>query len=254
MTDSSVLYDRRGPVAWVQINRPEARNALNLAVREGLFDATRRFAADNDAAVMVLTGVGDVFCAGGDLKEMADVNLRVPPIDFMPQFERNISVDKPIIAAVNGPALAGGFLLVQNADLVIAAETAAFGIAEVKVGRGAPWAAPLPWLIPPHVAMEMLLTGDPITAERAREIGFVNAVVSREELESTAQRLAERIAKNAPLSVRAAKRMVYATREHHLKQALVESERLYESVYLSDDAQEGPKAFREKRSPEWSGR
>lgn len=254
MSDSPVLYELRGNVAWVRINRPEARNALNLAVREGLFAATRRFADDPAAKVMVLTGSGDVFCAGGDLKEMAQNALRVPPLDFMPQFERNISVDKPIIAAVNGPALAGGFLLVQNVDLVIAADTAVFGIAEVKVGRGAPWAAPLPWLIPPHVALEMLLTGDPITAERAREIGLVNRVVPRAELEAAAQQLADSIAQNAPLSVRAAKRMVYATREHHLSQALEEAERMYEEVYLSDDAQEGPQAFRDKRTPQWSGR
>ena len=235
-SDPVVRYERRGPVAWVVIDRPEARNALSLAVREGL------------------TGAGDVFCAGGDLKEMAEVGLEVPPIDFMPQFERNVSVDKPIIAAVNGPALAGGLQQVQNADLAIAAEGATFGIAEVRVGRGSPWAAPLPWLVPPRVALEMLLTGEPLPASRALEIGRVNRVVPRGGLESAEQSLGERIAANAPLSVRAAKRMVYESRERHLADALAEAERLYEPVYRSHDAQEGPRAFRERRAPQWSGR
>ena len=249
-----VRYERRGPVAWVVIDRPEARNALSAAVRGGLFDATRRFAGDDEARVMALTGAGDVFCAGGDLKEMAETALEVPPVDFMPQFERNVVVDKPIVAAVNGPALAGGFLLVQNADLAVAAEGATFGIAEVKVGRGSPWAAPLPWLVPPRIALEMLLTGDPLPASRALEVGLVNRVVPRADLERAVQELGERIAANAPLSVRAAKRMVYATREHRLADALAEAERLYEPVYRSQDAQEGPRAFREKRRPVWSGR
>ena len=150
----------RNGVAWLTINRPEARNALNKAVRDGLFDGVRRFNADDRAKVLVLTGAGDrAFCAGGDLKEMADTALRVPPPDFLPQFGRNIGVDKPTIAAVNGVAYAGGFLLAQNCDLVIAAESAKFAVTEVKVGRGSPWAVPLPLLIPPRAAMEILLTG-----------------------------------------------------------------------------------------------
>ncbi|GAA3316047.1 MULTISPECIES: enoyl-CoA hydratase/isomerase family protein [Arthrobacter] len=250
-----VLYERRGAAAWVTINRPEARNALNRAVRERLFAATRRFNEDQDAAVMVLTGAGDAaFCAGGDLKEMAETELTVPPPDFVPQFQRNIQVDKPIIAAVNGVAFAGGFLLVQNADLVIASEQARFAVTEVKVGRGSPWSAPLPWWIPPKVALELVLTGDAISAQRAYEIGFVNHVVPAADLHDRAQALADRIAANAPLSVRAAKAVVYASRERHLSDALDESERIFASVYLSDDAQEGPRAFREKRTPEWKGR
>lgn len=251
MSADVVKYEHRGRVAWVTIDRPEARNALSLAVREGLWAAVRRFDSDTEADVMVLTGSGDVFCAGGDLKEMAKDSLEVPPLDFMPQLERNIRLDKPVIAAVNGAALAGGFLLVQNVDLAVAAENATFGISEVRVGRGAPWGAPLPWLIPPRVAMEMLLTGAPLSAERAREVGLVNQVVPREELEDTVQRLAESIVANAPLSVRAAKRMVYETREHHLSEALEIAEQLYEPVYTSQDAQEGPRAFREKRKPVW---
>jgi enoyl-CoA hydratase/carnithine racemase len=108
---------------------------------------------------------------------MADTALTVPPPDFVPQFGRNIDVPKPTIAAVNGVAWAGGFLLAQCCDLCIAADTATFAISEVKVGRGAPWAAPLSWLIPPRIALQVLLTGDPLTARRAYEIGLVNEVV-----------------------------------------------------------------------------
>ncbi|GAB2965420.1 enoyl-CoA hydratase-related protein [Amycolatopsis acidiphila] len=250
-----VTYELRGPVAWLTINRPEARNALNKSVRDGLLAGTERFNEDDDAKVLVLTGAGGkAFCAGGDLKEMADSGLRVPPPDFVPQFGRTIEVAKPTIAAVNGVAYAGGFLLAQSCDLCVAAEGARFAISEAKVGRGAPWAAPLPWLVPPRIAMQILLTGDPVDAARAREIGLVNEVVPAGELAGAAQRLAERIAANAPLSVLAAKKTVRLIAEHPLADAYAEAERIWEPVYLSEDAQEGPAAFRDKRAPVWKGR
>ena len=116
MGEPVVTYELAGPVAWLTINRPAARNALNKAVRDGLFDSVRAFNADDGARVLVLTGAGDqAFCAGADLKEMAQTGLRVPPPDFAPQFGRNIEVAKPVIAAVNGAAYAGGFLLAQSA-------------------------------------------------------------------------------------------------------------------------------------------
>jgi enoyl-CoA hydratase/carnithine racemase len=250
-----VGYELEGPVAWLTINRPEARNALSAAVREGLLRAVRRFSADSAARVLVLTGAGDkAFCAGGDLKEMAETGLKVPPKEFLPQFGRTITVDKPVIAAVNGAAFAGGFLLAQSCDLCIAAEHATFAISEVKVGRGAPWAAPLPWLIPPRVAMQLLLTGDPITARRAHEIGLVNEVVPAAGLRQAAQAMGERIAANAPLSVLAGKRTVGLIAEHPLSRAFDAADEIWEPVYLSDDAQEGPAAFREKRPPVWKGK
>jgi len=246
-----VHYEVRGGVAWLTIDRPEARNALSTEVREGLWAGTRRFCADDSAAVLVLTGTGDkAFCAGGDLKEMAETALEVPPPDFVPQFGRNIDVPKPTIAAVNGVAYAGGFLLAQQCDLVVAAEHSRFAVSEVKVGRGAPWAAPLSWLVPPRVALRILLTGDPISAWRAWEVGLVNDVVPLDELRSHTQRLAERIAANAPLSVRAAKRTAYLSRQDVDEQA----EEIWAPVYRSRDAQEGPAAFREKRAPVWEGR
>jgi enoyl-CoA hydratase/carnithine racemase len=255
VTGPAVRYERQSGVAWLTIDRPETRNALSQDVREGLFDGVRRFNADDAAKVLVLTGAGDkAFCAGGDLKEMAATTLGVPPLDFVPQLGRNIDVEKPTIAAVNGVAYAGGFLLAQMCDLCVASSTARFAITEAKVGRGAPWAAPLPWLIPPRIAMELLLTAAPIDAQRALAVGLVNRVVPPDELHDAAQELAETIAANAPLSVRAAKATVYLAAERHRTEAWAEAERLWEPVYLSEDAQEGPRAFRDGRAPQWQGR
>lgn len=250
----SVEYELRNGVAWLTINRPEARNSLNRSVRDGLFEGVRRFNGDDDAKVLVLTGAGDkAFCAGGDLKEMSAEALTVPPVDFVPQFGRNITVDKPTIAAVNGVAFAGGFLLAQTCDLCVASSTAQFAITEVRVGRGSPWAAPLPLMIPRRVAMELVLTGTPLSAERAYEIGFVNRLAEPAELVETTQALAEQIAANAPLSVLAGKKTAWLTAEQPLGQAFEHAERLWEPVYLSSDAQEGMQAFKEKRSPAWKG-
>ncbi|MCW2993868.1 MAG: enoyl-CoA hydratase/isomerase family protein [Conexibacter sp.] len=250
-----VKYELVDRVAWLTIDRPEARNALSKAVRDGLWAGFRRFAEDDDAAVLVLTAAGEkAFCAGGDLKEMAGAGMGVPPADFLPYLQRSVKTDKPVIAAVNGVAFAGGFLLAQMCDLVIAADHAKFAITEAKVGRGSPWAAPLPWLIPPRIAMEIMVTGDPITAQRAYELGLVNRVVPLAELREAAQAMASGIAANAPLSVRAAKSLVYLSAEHGWSAALEAADDLYEPVYLSDDAQEGPRSFQEKRKPVWTGK
>ncbi len=251
----SVSYEVVDGVAWLTIERPEARNALSREVREGLWAGVRRFNDDDAAHVLVLTGAGDkAFCAGGDLKEMAETSLQVPPPDFLPQFGRNIDVPKPTVAAVNGVAFAGGFLLAQQCDLVVAAEHATFAVSEVKVGRGSPWAVPLSWLVPPRIALQILLTGDPVTARRAREVGLVNDVVQAADLRDHTQSLAARIAANAPLSVRAAKRTAYLSAQLPRDEAYARAEEIWEPVYLSADAQEGPAAFREKRSPVWKGR
>jgi enoyl-CoA hydratase/carnithine racemase len=254
---TAVRYDRVDGVAWLTISRPEARNALNREVRAGLWEGVRRFNGDEEARVLILTGEGEVaFCAGGDLKEMAETGLEVPPRDFVPHFGRNVDVAKPTIAAVNGVAYAGGFLLAQMCDLCVAADHARFAITEARVGRGAPWAAALPWLIPPRVALQILMTGEPISAERAYQVGLVNEVVGLADLRETAQRLALIMAGNAPLSVRAAKSMVYeaAGAGAGRTAAFDAADRIWEPVYLSEDAQEGPRAFAARRSPIWKGR
>ena len=254
MTDV-VRYEVADRIAWLTIDRPEARNALSKAVRDGLWDGFRRFASDDEAPVLVLTGAGEkAFCAGGDLKEMSSTAMQVPPPDFLPYLQRTVKTDKPVIAAVNGVAFAGGFLLVQMCDLVIAADHAQFGITEARVGRGSPWAAPLPWLVGPRAAMEIMLTAKPFSAQRAYELGLVNQVVPLAELRDAATEMASGIAANAPLSVRAAKSLVYLSAEHGWSEALEKADELYEPVYLSEDAQEGPRAFAEKRAPVWKGR
>jgi enoyl-CoA hydratase/carnithine racemase len=250
-----VRYQVEDGVAWLVIDRPERRNAIDRAVGAGLWDGFRRFDADPDSRVLVLTGAGDAaFCAGADLKEMAALGLERPPTDMAPHLGANIEIAKPVIAAVNGAAYGGGFLLAQMCDLCVAAEHATFAIAEARWGRGAPWAAPLPWLVPPRVAMELLLTARPMSAARALEVGLVNAVVPAASLRLEAASLAATIAANAPLSVRAAKAMVYRSAGRALRDALDEGWRLFDPVYASQDAQEGPRAFVEKRQPRWQGR
>ncbi len=250
-----ILYENRGQVAVVTINRPAARNAINAGVREGLREAWRRFNGDDAARVAILTGAGDrAFCAGADLKEMSSGELGVLPRNFMPTVNVNIAVEKPVIAAVNGAAYAGGWALVQMCDLVVAAEGARFAITEAKVGRGMPWAVPLTHMIPQKVLLEILMTGDPISAQRAYEIGFVNHVVPAAGLMDKAMALAETIADNAPLTVAAAKEMVYMATDTGRRAGLEAAHHLFHRVYASDDAQEGPRAFAEKRKPQWTGR
>ena len=257
MTDSSqdvLLYELRDEVAWLTLNRPQARNALNEALREALREAFARFAADPRARVAILRGAGPSFCAGADLKEMAASELRIPPPGWIPHLQREASVDKPVIAAVQGSARAGGFLLAQMADLCVAAEDAQFGISEARWGRGAPWAAPLPSMIPARVALELLIVAQPISAARAHELGLVNRVVPAAELDDAAAELAAAIVANAPLSVAAGKRMVREVVGLPLERAFALADEIYAAAYLSEDAQEGPRAFGERRAPRWQGR
>ena len=249
--DDQLLYEVSDGIATITINRPESRNALNSVVRIGIREAVSKFAADAAAKVLIITASGSVaFCAGADLKEMSETGLAIPPDDFIPEF----ATDKPVIALVNGAALAGGFFLVQRADLVIAAEHATFAITEARHSRGAPWAASLPLLIPPRVAMELLLTAAPISANRALEIGLVNAVVQLDELTECGREMAARIISNAPLSVKAGKKMITEVMQQVTGDLRDTVNPIWKPVYLSHDAQEGPLAFSEKRTPNWQGK
>lgn len=250
-----VLYEQRESVVIITINRPLQMNAINTAVRNGLFTAFRRFQDDDSALAAILTAAGDrAFCAGMDLKEAAESGLGVPPRGFLPVIGESIEITKPTIAAVNGLAYAGGWLLAQMCDLCIAAAHATFGITEARVGRGMPWAAPLVSMVQQRALMELLLTAEPITAQRAYEIGFVNHVVPGPEVLPRALAMAQKIAANAPLTVRAARELVYLSTEMGRSAAQRAATHLFEKVYLSEDAQEGPRAFREKRKPRWVGR
>lgn len=251
-----VLFDARDDgIAIITINRPEQRNALSREVREALRDAWLRFEADPAMRIAILTGAGEKsFCAGGDLKEMVETGMKVPPRDFIPVPYDNLEITKPTIAAVNGFAFAGGWLIAQACDLCVASTNAKFAITEVKVGRGSPWAAPLIHMIPQRIFMEIVLTGKPITAQRAYEVGLVNRLAEPEALLATALELAKDILEGAPLSVKAARETVMLSTEMGRAAALQAARAAHELAYNSHDAQEGPLAFSEKRKPEWTGK
>lgn len=250
---SKILFERRGPVAVVTLNSHERRNALSSEVRQGLRDAFDQFERDPSLACAVLAARGSTFCAGYDLKEMAERPTDLVPAQLDLPLGGAGSPSKPVVAAVNGPALGGGFALVQGCDLVVASSEASFAISEVHRGRGAPWSAPLIAMLGQRHMMQLLLTGDPISAQRAYEIGLVNEVVAPEDLLPRAIAVAERIAQAAPLSVRAAKELVLAAAEFGLEKARSMAGEIYEPVYLSHDAREGPRAFAERRDPVWTG-
>nr|WP_298686367.1 enoyl-CoA hydratase-related protein [uncultured Sphingomonas sp.] len=180
--------------------------------------------------------------------------MAVPPRDMYALPYDTIELSKPTIAAVNGVAFAGGWMIAQACDLCVASTTARFAITEVKVGRGSPWAAPLIHMIPQRIMMEIILTGKPISAQRAYEIGLVNRLAEPEALLDTALALATEVLDGAPLSVRAGRETVMLATEMGRSAALQAARAAHEVAYRSDDAQEGPRAFAEKRPPHWRGR
>lgn len=250
-----VLIERRGHVELLTINRPEARNAINRATAEALDAALDATEADDDVWVVVLTGAGDkAFSAGMDLKAFAAGETPFTPHGFAGITQRQLA--KPIIAAANGAALAGGFEIMISCDLVVAADHARFGIPEATRGlvAGAGGLIRLPKRVPLAVALEMALTGDPIDAERAFDLGLVNRVVPGDQVVEAALALAERIAQNAPLAVRASKRVMREAAELSEEQAWPVNDAAFGAIARSADAIEGAVAFAEKRAPNWSGR
>jgi enoyl-CoA hydratase/carnithine racemase len=253
-----VLRRREGLVEVLTINRPEARNAINGAVSAGIGGALEELAGDDDVRVVVLTGSGDkAFSAGMDLKAFAageGAAIIGAPGGFGGIARRDFP--KPLIAAVNGSALAGGLEIVLSCDLVVAADHASFGIPEAKRGliAAAGGLVRLPKRLPMAVALELALTGDPIDADRAFALGLVNLVVPAADLLGEALALAGRIAECAPLSLRYSKDVMHRAAGVPEAEAWRLSDEATAVVFSSADAMEGPVAFAEKRPPRWQGR
>ncbi len=250
-----VLRERRGHVEILTINRPDARNAINRATAIALGDALDACESDDDVWVVVLTGAGDkAFSAGMDLKAFAQGEFPITDQGFGGITQRDFS--KPLIAAANGAALAGGFEILISCDMVVAADHAKFGIPEASRGlvAGAGGLIRLPKRIPLAVAYEMALTADPIDAQRAYELGLVNRVVPGDRVLDEALALAERIAKNAPLAVRTSKDVMKRARELSEEESWTLNTEAFGMIGRSADALEGAIAFAEKREPQWQGK
>jgi enoyl-CoA hydratase len=250
-------FEPRGRIALITIDRPEARNAINGAVASGLREAVGRLEADDDLWAGIITGNGPVFSAGADLKEIAAGNvarLTTEPGGFggITRLDRR----KPLIAAVDGPALAGGCELVCTCDLVVASTAAAFGIPEVKrsLVAGAGGLFRLPRVLPRNVAMELALTGDPITAERAYALGLVNVLCEPGNAVEAALAFAERICVNAPIAVQLSRAIVVDGMLADDSDAWRITDAATRTVMTTEDFHEGPRAFIEKREPVWTGR
>jgi enoyl-CoA hydratase/carnithine racemase len=255
---SEVLRERKGHIEILTINRPEARNAVNGAVARGFTAAFDELEADDDCWVVIVTGAGDkAFCAGMDLKAFAAGeagDIMGAKGGFGGIAQRDFA--KPLIAAVNGSALAGGCEIMLSCDLVVAVEEARFGIPEVKRGlmAGAGGLLRLPKRIPPAIALELALTGEPIDAARALSLGLINRVVPADRLMDEALALAGTIAANAPLAVRASKRVMKQAGEVPEAEGWKINNAAMPEIFSSADAMEGSVAFAEKRAPNWTGK
>ena len=260
-----LLYEKKDHIVTITINRPERMNALTIELYDKLDEAWEKFNQDDDAFVAIWTASGDrSFCVGMDLKAQAERVAKDPSFDIV-KLKPGVldgsvgtpyghNVVKPVVGAINGIATAAGFQFSMMCDLKVATDTARFGVGEVKVGRGTPWAIPVLWQMPLPIAFEVLMMGDPVPAQRMYDVGWVNRVVPLDQLMPTAMELAQVLAENAPLSIRCAKEAMYKAMDVGRKEGIEAAKKIYEKVYNSEDAIEGPRAFAEKRKPVWKGR
>jgi len=253
--EPAVLTERRDGVLLITLNRPDARNAVNGALAQGLAAALDELDADDALSVGVLTGAGKGFSSGMDLKAfVAGESPYAGDRGFAGITQR--AAEKPLIAAIEGFAVAGGFEVALSCDLIVAARGARLGVPEVKRGLVAAGGAllRLPQRIPYHLAMELALTGDPVDAERAHELGIVNRLAEPGGAVEAALELADAIVKNGPLALRASKRIVLESRDWPQADWWQKQGEIAGPVMASEDAREGAVAFAEKRDPIWRGR
>jgi enoyl-CoA hydratase len=251
----ALLVERRDRILLITINRPDQRNAVNAVVAAGIAGALDELDADPGLSVGVITGAGKGFCAGMDLKAfVAGESPRVPGRGFAGIVER--SAEKPLIAAIEGFAVAGGLEVALACDLIVASRGARLGIPEVKRSLVAAGGAlvRLPRALPRNLAMELALTGDPIEAERAHALGLVNRLTEPGGALDAALELAETIAANGPLALAATKRIMVESVDWPDSEFFKRQAPIYEPVFNSEDAREGATAFAERRPPEWKGR
>jgi enoyl-CoA hydratase/carnithine racemase len=256
-----VLTERRGPSFRITLNRPERRNALNAEVLSLIVRGLDEAEADPDIRVVVISGTGDkAFCAGGDLSAHADgapfsVDPSRPHNMIVDAFKRIERCELPIVARVNGHALAGGFGLMCACDLAISADHASFGVPEAKIGIFPMTIMPyLLRVLPPRKFMELCMTGESISAQEALQIGLLNAVVPASELDTSVDALINTLCARSPTGIRLGKQAFHAMRDMSLQQGLDYAELMLPMMSATQDAREGMKAFQEKRAPVWKNR
>lgn len=266
----ALSYEKKNGIAYLTLSRPEAHNAIDPETVLELIDAWEDYRDDESMRCAIITGQGDqTFCSGADLGKLiplftgakqpetdADKAIQKNPLLAQKALLRDFELFKPVIAAINGHAIAGGMELLYSTDIRIASENAKFGLQEVK------WAifpmggssVKLPRQLPYARAMEILLTGELMDAEEALQYGFVNRVLPQDKIMEEAEKIANRIAKNGPMAVTAIKKAVLENIGLTLTEGLAKEMEIAIPVFLSKDAQEGPKAFKEKREPEYKGK
>ena len=257
-----IIYEKKNHAAWITLNRPEVRNAQDPLTREELTRALKLGRDDNDVYLMVITGAGEAFCAGGDI-----VNFPQNPVEFMERIglqvhgrkrpiELTREIPKPIIAMVNGLALGAGMELAMACDMIIASEDARFGQPEIRVGLipGGGGTQVLPRLVGEKKAKELVFTGNIISAEEALRIGLVNRVVSREKLQETVEELVSTLLKRSPIILKFAKMAINKTLEAPLSVGLAYESDLCALCFGTEDLKEGARAFAEKRPPDFKGK
>lgn len=252
-----VLHEKRGAAFWITINRPEKRNALNADVIAGICAGYAQAHAERDVRVIVLTGAGDkAFCAGADLQPGKGFafDLSKPNVDYADMLRTANQATLPVIARINGTCMAGGIGLLCMTDLAVAADHVQFGLPEVKVGVFPMQVLSLLQnLVVPRIVCEWCLTGEPFTAAQALAAGLLNHVVSASELDEKIEWLIQRIADKSPTAIRRGKYAMRAIESMSFDQALAHMEGQIALLTMTDDAQEGLKAFNEKRKPKWTG-